>query len=340
MSHLTRVSGFALSIGALCLLGAATAQAHPTRTGLYIDGGGGFEYFNLPTSDGIISSFIEPVGNTDGTFWAESGFLTLGFMDGAGTTLPDPIGRDARVKLTVRYTSGDSDQGVDTTTALGFIRINDPTTANGTFSGPPQTAFYETRLRKWDADLLYETDVPFNDMLVLTPFMGLTYSQLELDNDYTIFVNGTSISNLFSLEDDTDAYYGGIALGGDAELTLLDVLTLRAGMRADLMAVTAKMDADQVFSLGPFGAFGQTYPSESDRDLDFAARVSAGLGVGAKFGPVEIGIDGTTTYHSYVPIVQHPIRYGERTSRIEGRAAWSASALAHLTIYFGSLMPQ
>jgi hypothetical protein len=341
MSNQTRVFGSALLVAALCLLGASTAGAHATRTGLYVEGGGGFEYFSIASVEGIINPMIDDVGNTDGTFWAESYFLTFGFQDGEGTTLPDPLGRDARVELSVRYTDGDSDQGVDTNFALGFLPISNPVTANGSSSGPPpNTAFYETNLRKWDVDLLYETDVPFNDALVFTPFAGVTWSWIELDNDFTIFEAGIDFSDAFSLEDDTDAHFGGIVLGGDATLTLLERLTLRAGVRVDLMAVTAQLDAEQNFTFGPPGLVPPTRVAETDRDLDFAARVGAGLGAGIKLGMFELGIDGTARYHSYMPKAEHPTRHFDRTSRIEGRSAWSASVLARLTIHFGPLVQE
>ena len=336
MSLRTRVIGssFVLAAG-LLLLAAPAARAHEAPDGFYVEGGGGVEYWSLRSVHAIIDPSLNDVGDTDGTFWADTADLTIGFVDGKGTRFPDPVGRNARIEGHVRWAHGDSHKTVDTMNALGFFPINRPSDGpNGGSSGVNE-AKYRTDLRSWEAELLYRTDVPFSDLLTFTPYAGIAYSHLEIRNHFKIIQNGSDISAFFSLDDDVEAHFGGLVLGGDAEFRPVDFLSFRAGVRADLMGVSAKLQADQNFSDSFLGVFFNSHNNhESDRDGAFAARLGAGLGVALHLGMFEIGVDGHARYLSYVPMADHPTSYQAHTSEVAGHAAWTGTAMGHLGIQF------
>jgi len=317
----------------LVLFGAPVAQAHDAPNGFYIEGGGGLEYWSIPSVEAIVDPSGNAIGNTDGSFWAKTGFVAFGFVDGDGTRLPDPIGRDARIEGRVRWARGDSDKTVDTLNPLGFREITNPTLpANGSVGGVPNQAIYETDLTSWEAELLYKTDVPFNDMLILTPFAGIAYAHLDVRNDFQIISNGADLSGLFSLDDEIEAHFGGLVLGGDVTFRPVSVFSVRAGVRADLMCVDSKLEADQNFARGLFGTAPFVNNHESARDIDFAARVGASLGMALHLGMFEIGVDGNARYHSYMPTAQHPTSVTDRTSQVGGHAAWTGSVMGRISI--------
>jgi hypothetical protein len=311
-------SSFVLAAG-LILSAAPAARAHEAPDGFYVEGGGGFEYWNIDSVDAAIDGMLNELGHTDGSFWAETGYLTIGFVDGRGTRFADPIGRDARIEGHVRWAHGDSHESFDSP-AAGFFEIQNPSSAFGV-GMVPVTATYETDLETWEADLLYRTDVPFSDVLTLTPYVGLGYAFLEIQNDVQIEPFADSIA----LYDDVEAHYLGLVLGGDAELRPVDFLSFRAGVRGDLMAVSARLHADQ--------RIGPGWNVENDRDQAFAPRVSGNLGVALHFGMFELGIDGNFRYHLWVPAAVHPTYYDDATSKVKGFDGWTSSAMAHLKIY-------
>jgi hypothetical protein len=330
-------------LGAALLVAPAVTSAHsPGHDGFYLGGGVGSEWFSLPSVEAIIDGSRNEIGGTDGSFWAESAHLVVGYGDSDGLSLPDPIGQNARVEAHLRYTRGDSDASADSTDDLGFVPINNPTFgANGTTFPTQNTAYSQTDLTQWDVDLLYRTDVRFDDVLVFTPFVGLTYSRTELENAFTIFGDGVDVSDYFDLDDQIETHYGGLVLGSDATFRPLDFLSLRLGVRADLMGATAKLAADQTLfdGLHPFPGTGTFRENrESDRAADFAARATATAGIGVDMGALRLGVDGFVRYHSWVPMAAHPTQDGflgaapHRTSHIDGRAAWSAGWMARLTI--------
>jgi hypothetical protein len=311
----------------LGLAAAPTARAHEAPNGFYVEGGGGIEYWSIPAVEAFIDPSLRQRGDSDGSFWAETAFLRFGFVDGDGTRFPDPLGRDARIEAGVRWADGDSDESVFSAAGLGFFQINNPVgPANGTLT--PTTGRFETDLESWEADLLYRTDVPFNDWLILSPYLGIGYAYLDVENEYSLVTGGMDVSNTFGLEDEIEAHFGGIVLGGDAELHPIDLLSFRLGVRADLMAVTAKLEADQNLFVGGT----QRRNAETDHDVDFAARVGTQLGMALHLGPVELGIDGDVRYHSYMPTAEHPTSFTHRTSHVGNRSAWTASVMGRITI--------
>jgi len=326
---LSSASSFVLA-AALALFGASVARAHDAPNGFYIDGGAGLEYWSIPSVEAIIDPGDNRIGNTDGTFWTTTAFAAFGYVDGDGSLFPDPIGRDARVEGRVRWAKGDSDKTVDAGVPLGFYEIIDPTTGANGSAGGLNEAIYETDLTSWEAELLYKTDVPFNDWLILTPFAGLAYAYLDVQNDFTIHSNGFDLSGLFSLDDEIQAHFGGLVLGGDATFRPIPEFAIRLGVRADLMGVNSNLEADQNF----FDGVVVHDNHESARDVDFAARVGASLGMAVHLGMFEFGVDGNARYHSYMPTAQHPTSATDRTSQVGGHAAWTGSVMGRLGVLF------
>ena len=89
------------------LTAATGAQAHDERWDpagrFYIGVDIGAEYVDLAGITGtVVGGLFTPrrdLGETDETFWTESIGAVIGFADGAGLSLPDPIGENARIEL-------------------------------------------------------------------------------------------------------------------------------------------------------------------------------------------------------------------------------------------------
>lgn len=315
---------------AAALLAAGPARAHETWNepgNVYLRLGVNAEYVNLPEVHGIIDVLRDSAGHTDDTFWMQGLHGVLGFVDTSGLNLPDPFGQNARIEARLTYLKGDSDATENNPLPLGVTPVDVPTMgAFGTFV--PSTALFETDLETWEADLLYQTDIPLLGRLVFSPLVGLTYTRVDLDNEFKIAVGGLLVP--FSIKDDLTTDYYGLALGGDLVARPVDFLELRLGVRGDLMGADADLDVDQQV----LGARHQ-----SDDDADFAARGTASLGMTLRVRRLELGVEAYARYLSYMPVAEHPLSDGAFTpadspSRIDDKDLWSMGWKARIGFWF------
>lgn len=315
----------------VALLAAGPARAHDTwqEPGtVYLRAGINAEFVNLPEVDAIIDLNRNSVGHTDDTFWTEGLHAVLGFMDTSGLNLPDPFGQNARIEARLTYLKGDSDATEIVPSLLGLTPVDVPTAgAFGTLAAP-STALFESDLETWEADLLYQTDIPLLGRLVFSPLIGLTYTRVDLDNEFKIGLGGLLTS--FYIKDDLTTDYYGLALGGDLVARPVDFLEVRLGVRGDLMGADAVLDVDQEL-LGS--------RDESDGDAAFAARGTASLGVTLRIRRLELGVEAYARYLSYMPVAEHPLSDGalspaDPSSRIDDEDMWSAGWKARLSFWF------
>jgi len=315
---------------------ARPAGAHDERFdlpgGLYVGGGVGVEYVNLPEVSAILGPDATSLGHTDDEFLTGSAHVLVGFVDREGLSLPDPVGRNARLELRGRFSRGHSDRTATGTPggAISFLLVDDSTLADGLLVAGSPRARHETNLRSWEGDLLYRTDIEWVDGLVVSPLLGLTFTRLDLDNNFIIKDGPTNFDGTFNIDDRTNAYYGGLALGGELRARPTRFLEARAGARADLIAATADLEVQQ----NAFGAFVGQRREKSDHDTDFAARLTTSLGLSLNVGPVALALEGFARWLSYVPIARHPLFTGDRDSHIDGDDMWSAGGMARLSVSF------
>ncbi|MBW2446600.1 MAG: hypothetical protein JRG83_11800 [Deltaproteobacteria bacterium] len=321
------------------LTAATGAQAHDERWDpagrFYFGLDVGAEYVDLAGIQGTVAGpfgLLDELGETDETFWTESIGAVLGFADGAGLSLPDPIGENARIELRGRYTRGDSDSSADILGSLaGQFSPADPTVVASIaclciFQA---RASQETDLRTWNLDLLYRTDVELVDGVVVTPLVGVTYTNFRLQNEFTLLATDLVAPEFVvsKLRDDTTGHYGGLALGADLRARPMGFLEFSLGLRTDLMGVRSTMQSE-------LDEMGIELGSESDGETDFAARVTTSLGVTLTAGPVELGLEGYANWLSYTPYARHPLSGTDDVSHIDEGDMWGAGWRASLTLYF------
>jgi hypothetical protein len=309
---------------AAALLAAVPALAHETwkEPGhVYLRAGVNAEYVNLPEVEAFIDGGLETVGQTDDTFWAEGLHAVLGFVDGSGMNLPDPIGQNARIEARVTYLHGDGDATETDLASAGFFVVDDPGLA--VLAIVPVDALYESDLESWEADLLYQTDVPLCDRVVFSPLVGFTYTRLDLDNEFKTAAGGLLLP--LSVKDDLTTDYYGLALGGDLVARPVDFLEIRLGVRGDLMG-DADFRVDQQLGFATI--------DESDDDVDFAARATTSLGVTLRIRRLELGVEGYARYLSYLPVAEHPVSSSDSPSRIDDEDLWGMGWKARIGFWF------
>ncbi|HKI92380.1 MAG TPA: hypothetical protein VJ986_08755 [Gaiellaceae bacterium] len=310
-----RVLGPVLLIG----LPLGPAQAHdrwPTNGGPYLDIGGGAEFVNLPKVTAYVSGIPgDEFGGIDDEFWTWSAEAALGFVDSEGTVLPDPMGQNARVELRTRYSTGTSDRSQ----TGDFLHINSPDQSIIFIAlAPDMQALSNTMLETWEADLTYQTDVVVSDHVAFSPLVGLTYTRIRFENDFKTVIPGVAFQEL---NDSTNTDYYGLALGADFTVRPVPAVDLVFGVRGDLMGADASMYS-HLDAL-----------DESDHDAHFAARGTASLGVGLRFGPLTLRAEGFFRYLSYLATAKNPIDT-PRPAEIHGKDMWSTGARGTLALSF------
>jgi len=326
------VRGFlALALALAAAPAWAQDDAFDMPGGLYVGGGIGVEYVNLPEVSAILGPDGTSLGSTDDEFLTESAHLLAGFVDRDGLSLPDPVGRNARIELRGRFSRGHSDRTATGTNGgpITFRFVDDSSLVDGVTNGFPPRARHETELRRWEGDLVYLTDIEWVKGLVASPLVGLTFTRLDLDNNFIIKSGPTNLDGALNIDDRTNAYYGGLALGGQLRARPARFLEASLGARADLMAATADLEVQQ----NAFGLFGQRR-EKSDHDTDFAARLTTSLGLSMSLGPVALALEGFAHWLSYVPIARHPLFAGDRDSHIDHGDMWSAGGMARISVSF------
>jgi hypothetical protein len=330
-----RATHWTLPAAALAAAGlaAAPAGAHDTWKepgSVYLRAGVNAEQVNLPEVKAPIDNLTESIGHTDDTFWMEGLHAVVGFLDGSGMTLPDPIGQNARIEARLTYLRGDSESSARPAPGLGvgFVPADVPTDGrDGSLLA--DLALFKTDLETWQADLLYQTDVPLASRLVFSPLAGLTYTHLDLDDRFDAEAAGAPTG--FSMRDEVSANYYGLALGAELVARPWDCLELRLGVRGDLMGADADLDVDQ--------RFGALERDESDGDADFAGRGTASLGITLRIRRVELGVEGYGRYLSYMPTPEHPLsdgafRSADSPSRIDDQDVWGVGWKARVGFWF------
>lgn len=318
-----RVSAGWIVVAALLSLGlaeGAAAEAGWAVPGsVYVEMGGGVEWVDLPeVSVGISAG--ESFAGTDDEFDRWTAEVAFGYADPDGLSLPDPIGRNARIEARVRYAEGTSQSDA----RAGSASVGSITSGAAVLFLGPVDALFNSKLETWDADLTYQTDVAVTDWLSISPLFGLTYTRMRFENDYKFRSIGGP--GTFEINDRTRTHYYGGVLGVDFAVRPSEAVELSMGLRGDLMGATASMEARQDAVLPT--------RQESDNDTNFAGRASATVGATLYLGPLALGVEGFARYLSYLATPDHPTTLSDRASNIDGEDMWSAGARASLTIWF------
>jgi hypothetical protein len=165
----------------------------------------------------------------------------------------------------------------------------------------------------------------------MTPRWSFGLVVADLNQDYNIRQDARlsgfrDISQ--TLDEELDSFIIGPQVGVDLQFaqgsnTTWHVLGDLAALYFDT-DLTARQNADWT---GIGRVFGPPTPTpvilaQNDDESAFSGRVNLGLGVEHDFGPMSLGVEGSVTYWSYIPMVDNPkARVGDETGVATSRPA-------------------
>lgn len=284
---------------------------------------------NLPRTLQILG-----VTTGSGRFVLDGQNQVEGWGTGGGFGLVMPpgkvdLGRNLRIEVSGGVFSAESESRTSVR-AGDVLSISAPDGSMSFMGAFPSDGRLQTSLDydTWNVDLLVRTDFGDPEGVVVSPFVGTTYTREDRwDRLRGDFAQPQNRPGNFFIDQEMNTDYAGVVLGSSLYLPVGPALLSLTG-RADLTGADVE---------GTTKLSGTTAPTirAKDKDFAFSANLGGSAGIEIPIGPLRIAAEGFGSWRSWAPQASYAEPFGGSSPfRLTGDTLWAWGGRARVEIVF------